>query len=96
VIYSHGEFLDILPWRASKGHALHHVAKRFGIPLEQTIAAGDSGNDLEMLRMAAHAIIVSNNSGELERLRGTRHAFFANRPYAGGILEGIARYSKKL
>ncbi|MEL7303207.1 MAG: HAD-IIB family hydrolase, partial [Pseudomonadota bacterium] len=88
-VYSHGEFLDILPPRASKGEALRYLADRFGVPADRTLAAGDSGNDLAMLEVAGRGIVVANHTDELACLRGRQNAYFAARPYAGGILEGI-------
>ncbi|MES1988777.1 MAG: HAD family hydrolase, partial [Pseudomonadota bacterium] len=32
IIYSHGEFLDILPIRASKGHAIRYLAYKWDLP----------------------------------------------------------------
>lgn len=91
-IYSHGEFLDILPTRASKGHAVRHLAYRWGLPLERFLVAGDSGNDREMLTGDTLGVVVGNHSPELAPLRGREHVYFANQRYARGILEGIAHY----
>ena len=49
LIYSHEEFLDVLPHRASKGHAIRYLAYKWGISLGSFLVAGDSGNDAEML-----------------------------------------------
>lgn len=45
LIYSHEEFLDVLPVRASKGHAIRYLAYKWGLPVENFMVAGDSGND---------------------------------------------------
>lgn len=92
VIYSHHEFLDILPIRASKGHAIRYLAYKWDLPLEQFLTSGDSGNDSEMLIGDTLGVVVGNHSEELENLRGLDQVYFAEGHYAAGILEGIQHY----
>jgi sucrose-phosphate synthase len=90
---SFGQFLDIVPGRASKGLALRYFASLWGIPLEHILAAGGSGTDEDMLRGNTLAVVVSNrHEEELERLPEAEHIYFARRPYAAGIMEAIAHY----
>ncbi|MES2636476.1 MAG: HAD-IIB family hydrolase [Pseudomonadota bacterium] len=96
LIYSHDEFLDVLPVRASKGHAIRYLAYKWGLPLESFVVAGDSGNDIEMLIGDTRAIVVGNYSQELEKLRNREHVYFATQHYAAGILEGLAHYGLDL
>lgn len=92
VIYSHDEFLDILPIRASKGHAIRYLAYKWGLPLKHFLVAGDSGNDIEMLSGDTMAVVVGNHSHELASLKGQQKIYFAQAHYAHGILEGMAHY----
>lgn len=92
LIYSHEEFLDVLPIRASKGHAIRYLAYKWGLPLQDFLVAGDSGNDTEMLVGDTRAIVVGNYSPELAVLRDQQHIYFANRHYAAGIIEGLQHY----
>jgi len=92
VIYSHNEFLDILPIRASKGHAIRYLAYKWDLPLEHFLTSGDSGNDSEMLVGDTLGVVVGNHSEELETLRGMDQVYFAEGHYAAGILEGIHHY----
>ncbi|OIQ96680.1 mannosylfructose-phosphate synthase [mine drainage metagenome] len=92
LIYSHNEFLDILPIRASKGHAIRYLAYKWGLPLKSFLVAGDSGNDSEMLVGDTLAVVVGNHSSELEFLRGHEQVYFAQHHYAAGILEGLDHY----
>jgi sucrose-phosphate synthase len=92
LIYSHHEFLDLLPIRASKGRAIQYLARRWGFGLDEVLVAGDSGNDADMLRSGALGVVVSNHSSELRYLRGRERIYFAEWPYAHGILEGIDRH----
>jgi len=92
VVYSHGQFLDLLPIRASKGLAIRYLANKWGISPEHILVAGDSGNDAEMLGGNTYAVVVGNYSPELERLRGKPHVYFADNHYSAGIIEGIDHY----
>ncbi len=92
LIHSHDVFLDVLPIRASKGQAIRYLAYKWGFPLCAFLVAGDSGNDLEMLVGDTLAVVVSNHSAELEKLRGLEQVYFAEAPSASGILEGMAHY----
>lgn len=93
VIYSHGLYLDVLPVRASKGHAVRYLAYRWGLPLRQFLVAGDSGNDIEMLTGDTLGVVVGNHSPELESLRGMEQIHFAAGNNARGILEGVRHYA---
>jgi len=92
LIFSHQEFLDVLPVRASKGHAIRFLAYKWGLPLKNFLAAGDSGNDEEMLVGDTLGVVVGNHSAELEHLRGLEQIYFARGHHASGILEGLQHY----
>jgi sucrose-phosphate synthase len=92
LIVSSRRYLDILPSRASKGKAIRYLHRKWNIPLDHILVAGDSGNDEEMLRGEMLAIVVGNHSAELEKLRGLRHIYFSRACHAAGILEGSMHY----
>lgn len=92
LIYSLERYLDILPFRASKGKAIRYLSYKWEIPLGNFLVCGDSGNDEEMLRGEPLGVIVGNFSPELKKLKGIRGIFFAGQKYSGGILDGIKRY----
>ncbi|MDO6461933.1 HAD-IIB family hydrolase [Granulosicoccaceae sp. 1_MG-2023] len=93
VVLSFGQFLDILPVRASKGQALRFVAQRMDIPLEHILVAGGSGADEDMMRGNTLAVVVANrHHEELSCLDEQENIYFAERPFAGGILDAIAHY----
>ncbi|RMD60390.1 MAG: HAD-IIB family hydrolase, partial [Nitrospirae bacterium] len=90
VVFSHQEFLDILPIRASKGKAIRYISGRWNIPINRILVAGDSGNDEEMLLLdGVLGVVVGNHSPEIERLRGKNNIYFAKAWYAKGIIEAI-------
>jgi sucrose-phosphate synthase len=92
LVYSQNRYLDILPYRASKGKAIRYLSYKWEIPLKNFLVCGDSGNDEEMLRGEPLAAVVGNYSPELEELKGQKNIYFAEKKYAGGILEAIEKY----
>ncbi|MBC8318111.1 MAG: HAD-IIB family hydrolase [Desulfobulbaceae bacterium] len=92
VIYSHGQFLDILPYRASKGRAIKYLKYKWDIAPENVMVAGDSGNDEDMLRGRTCGLVVGNHSKELEHLKGQNRIFFSEKKYSGGIIDGLIHY----
>jgi sucrose-phosphate synthase len=94
IIHSHGRYLDILPVRASKGAAVAYVRDLFGLTDRQVFVAGDSGNDIEMLRTMPQAIIVQNFSDDLASLPDLKHGYVASASYALGIIEGVDYFRK--
>lgn len=94
VVMSFGQYLDIIPVRASKGLALRWFADRRDIPLESILAAGGSGADEDMMRGNTLAVVVANrHHEELSELTEVEQIFFATRPYAEGILEAMEHYN---
>jgi sucrose-phosphate synthase len=90
---SFGQFIDIIPARASKGHALRYFARQWNIPLERILVTGGSGADEDMLRGNTLGVVVANrHREELAKLGDTEHVYFAKRPHAWGILEAVKHY----
>ncbi len=92
LIYSHEKYLDVLPYRASKGKAIRYLSYKWEIPLRHFLVCGDSGNDEEMLRGEPQAVVVGNYSPEIKKLKGSKNIYFARGHHAAGILEAIAKY----
>ncbi len=91
---SFGQYLDIIPARASKGFALRWVAEQWDIPLEHILAAGGSGADEDMMRGNTMAVVVANrHHEELSALADIEHIYFAKQSCAAGILEAIEYYN---
>ncbi len=92
-VFSFGQFLDVLPVRASKGLALRWCAEQLGFPLENTLVAGVTGADADMLRGNTLGVVVDNRHlAELSDLSSVENIYFAKTPYAAGILEAIDHY----
>jgi len=93
VMLSFGQFIDIVPSRASKGQALRYVSQRLDIPLEQILVAGGSGADEDMMRGNTLAVVVGNrHDEELSQLVDQERIYFAGQNHALGILEAIEHY----
>ncbi|MCG6966357.1 MAG: HAD-IIB family hydrolase [Chromatiaceae bacterium] len=93
VLSSFGQYLDIVPSRASKGQALRYAAQRLDIPLEHILAVGGSGADEDMMRGNTLAVVVANrHHEELSQLIDQERIYFAAKPHALGILEAIDHY----
>jgi sucrose-phosphate synthase len=93
LILSHESYLDILPYRASKGRAIRYLAYRWNISHDSIVVAGDSGNDEDMLTGELFGIVVANHSSELKKLKGRRRIYFSKEKYTNGVMEGIEYYN---
>ena len=94
VIHSHGRYLDVLPAGASKGTAVDHVRALHGLSERDVFVAGDSGNDVEMLRARRQAIIVANFSDDLASHAGLAHSYVARASHARGVIEGVTHFRR--
>lgn len=92
--------LDVLPSGIAKDYAVRYLHERSGLPQDQVIFAGDSGNDRAAMLSGYRSIVVGNADEELKRdleeqaaLRGlTDRIYFARAPYAAGVHEGLRHY----
>lgn len=65
-VSSKPQYLEVVHPGVSKGDALLRLAEHLGIPVQETIAVGDSMNDREMLEAAGMGIAVANAREELK------------------------------
>ena len=61
-VQSNPQYVEITSKGVSKASALRLMAARYNIPIEETLAIGDSGNDLPMLRAAGVSVAMGNAS----------------------------------
>ncbi len=93
VVLSFGQFLDILPVRASKGLALRWCAEQLEFPLENTLVSGVTGADRDMLLGNTLGTVVdSQHRQELTQLSGSENIFFSRSSNAAGIIEAMNHY----
>ncbi len=103
----HVGLLDVLPKRATKYHAIRFLMAQKGFDEDNTVFAGDSGNDLPALTSGLYAILVRNarqevreeavrrvqEKGIAQRLYLAQGGFLGmNGNYAAGVLEGLAYF----
>ena len=89
VIASHDRFIDVLPVRAGKAGAIAFEAARSGLGPSACVVAGDSGNDEDMLRGFASAILPANALPELDGVTGAYRSCLA---HADGVLDGLRHF----
>lgn len=95
ILLTDNKYLDLLPFRASKGSAVRYLSYKWKMPLEHFITAGNSGNDKDMLKGKAKGIVVSNYSPEMEDLKKYHSIYFTKYPMSAGVLEGIHHHIEK-
>jgi hypothetical protein len=101
--------LDILPASATKLGAIRFLIQQVGFTRQQTVFAGDSGNDLPVLLSDIPAVLVRNADahvrkeidaapeGQAADLYQARGDFFGmNGNYSAGVLEGLIHYHPRL
>jgi sucrose-6F-phosphate phosphohydrolase len=95
------KFVDCVSAGAGKLESLEYVRKQLGFEHLQTIACGDSGNDILMLSGDTRCIIVGNAESELRQWANDRMAngqlalervFLATENEALGILQGLREF----
>jgi len=92
IIFSSDRDVDIIPYNADKGLAITYLRERLQIPVALTLVCGDSGNDIHLFEQLTLGTIVSNAQPELikwYKYNIRPNLYFANLPYAWGILEGL-------
>ena len=63
----HPEFTDITAREADKGKGILAIARHLGFDPSRTIAFGDGGNDLSMIRQAGTGVAMANATDELKQ-----------------------------
>ena len=61
MFFSCDQYLEFLPEGINKGSGVRFICSHLGVPLENTLAAGDAENDITMLQ-AVHTPCVMKNA----------------------------------
>lgn len=103
--------LDVVPQHATKLHAIEFLADRLDYTLADTVFAGDSGNDLEVMESGVPSVLVANATAEVRgearrraEVAGHRNTLYIarggylgmNGNYSAGILEGVLHFHPEL
>jgi sucrose-phosphate synthase len=92
-VFCFGQFLDVVPVRASKGLALRWCAEQLGFSLENTLVSGATGADEDMLLgNTLGAVVDDHHLDELSGLTDIDNIYFSKKHHAAGILEAIDHY----
>ena len=81
--------VDILPGGCSKGVALLRLAASLGIDASEIMAIGDNWNDLSMLEIAGHPVVMGNAPADLEALAVARGWRIAGLHTEDGVAEVV-------
>ena len=61
-------FTDVIPRGSSKQVGVDKIIEYFGIPLEETMAFGDGGNDIPMLRHVGIGVAMGNAENDVKQV----------------------------
>jgi len=90
VTRSMAEYLEFVSPEVSKGHALDWLIEFYGIARVDTMAIGDSMNDVPLLEHAGHAAAMPNGDDDLKRI-----ANFVPPEQSTGVAAAINWFLKK-
>lgn len=99
--------LDILPASANKKHAIEFLMNEYDFNINETVFAGDSGNDIAVISSSIPSVLVANASDSVKQTaikkvtanKVVNSLYIAkgdyygmNGNYSAGIIEGVAHY----
>lgn len=87
--FSKPHYLEVMSPGVSKGEALKRLAEHLRIPIAETVAAGDSLNDSEMLQTAGLGVAVANAR---EQLKAVADVILERTAAQGAIEELVERF----
>lgn len=92
VILSQGCFLDVIPLRSGKGHAIRYVTMKWGIPADKVLFYARRGSDYEALSGQFLGILAGDHALELTSTSNLPRVYLAERPNFSGLVEGLEAY----
>ena len=94
MLFSAGKYFDVLPRGVNKGNTVLKLVDHLGIDHDEVLVAGDTLNDLSMLRLNVKGVCVGRSEQELlDVTRDQPLTFHAEKAGAAGILEAIRHFS---
>jgi len=81
-------YYDIANVEVSKGNAIIEFCKRLNIDLKDTIAIGDSHNDISMFETVGHSVVMENANDKIKK--------YADEITASNENNGVALFLEKL
>ncbi|AKP72610.1 NTD biosynthesis operon putative hydrolase NtdB [Piscirickettsia salmonis] len=80
--------IDFFPTGCGKDKVVHYLCNKFAVNLTHTLAFGDSGNDITMLKTVGQGYLVANATAEAKR----KYAHHLNEKFAQGIYQGLSKH----
>lgn len=102
--------IDVLPRNATKLHAIEFLQSYLKFNVNETVFAGDSGNDLPVLISPIQSVLVDNASDEIKQTAqqlakeyGHANSLYIAKPlalamnanYSAGVLEGVWHFAPR-
>lgn len=81
-------FTDIVPKGSGKAQGIDKIIEHYGIPLSETMAFGDGGNDMTMLQHAGTGIAMGNAEDKVKAVAD----FVTDTVDADGIVKALKKY----
>lgn len=102
ILYSAGNYLDVLPRGVNRGSTLAKLVKHLDVRATDVLVAGCTINDLTMYQCGFKGVIVGDaEAGLVETTKNIQHVYRTEFPGAGGIIKGmeyfgfISHFAKK-
>ncbi len=93
LLFSAGQYLDVLPRGVGKGAAVRRLAEVAGFDPAHILVAGDTLNDLSMFEAGFRGVVVGAAEPALvEAVRKSPRVVVADAAGCGGILEALGRH----
>ncbi|MEH3126411.1 HAD-IIB family hydrolase [Agrobacterium cavarae] len=94
IVYSSARDLDVLPRAADKGAAIRWLSDHLGIGLDETVVAGDTGNDRAMFELpGVRGVVVANALEELKSFATGKHNMIITlKEEADGVTTGLKHW----
>jgi HAD superfamily hydrolase (TIGR01484 family) len=86
--------IDITPAKIDKAVACRELAEKIDIDLNQSIAIGDSGGDLPLLKIVGHPACPANAFPSVQEIVNEKSGFIAKAMFGMGVVEILEHYSK--
>lgn len=93
LLFSAGQYLDVLPPGVNKGRTLRDLINLLGADPESVLVAGDTLNDLSMYEQGFIGVCVGESEPELlDATESRARVYHAKLSGCGGILEAIGHF----
>jgi len=68
LLFSSDKLLEMFPADSGKGQAVYELSRHLGVPLADTLAAGDQENDISMIEAAGVGVAMKNGADHVKEI----------------------------